>query len=116
MKLSPLPGHVFVELIAPKESVFILPTPKEERHTGQIVASAEMKRIKVDCCPDCCPNFQEGMDLVPMEAQVGEYVVFKPRSGDVFQVAGRTFASVHEDDLLASVATLEEFQQLTIPA
>lgn len=117
MQLSPLPGHVYIEHIEPIErrSTLVLPETisRDERSGGRIVATAGYKPIPVTCCADCCPNFVEGMDQAPMSVTVGQYAIFKPRSADVLSIKGRTFFSVREDDLLA---TMDEaaFNQLTV--
>ena len=53
------------------------------------------------------------MDRAPMDTVVGQYAVFKPRTGDVFSIKGRTFFNVKESDLLATFDTIQDFQRLT---
>lgn len=117
MTLTPLPGYVYIEYVEPTalHGSIVLPdsVKREERSGGQIVAVADFKKVPCGCCLVCCPNFVEGMDRAPMDSKVGQYALFKPRSGDVLSVAGRLFFNVKEDDLLLTVDTLEEFQRLT---
>lgn len=113
MQVTPRPGQVYVERVDPSKSAIIRLDAPEGISGGKVVAVADHRPVATDCCPDCCPSFTEGMDQAPMDATLGQYVLFKPRSADVFSIAGRTFFNVHEDNLLLSVDTLEEFQQLT---
>ena len=116
MQLSPLPGYVFIEYVEPVAAGGLIALPgsldTKERSGGQIVAVAEFKTVPCDCCPDCCPNFVEGMDRVSMESKAGQFALFKPRHADVFSIKGRTFFSVKEDDLLLTTDTIEDFQRL----
>ena len=114
MQVTPQPGHVYVERVEPPKSAIALVTDQhEEASGGKVVAVAEFRPVASGCCPGCCLSYVEGMDRAPMDTKVGQYVLFKPRSGDVFRIASRTFFNVSEDNLLLSVDTLEEFQQLT---
>jgi len=86
VKLSPIRGHVFVELMdhaALAQSSIVLPdsVSKAEFYGGQIA----------------------GVGAEVADVQLGTYALFKPRSGDVFSIAGRQFAAVHERDLTSTM-------------
>lgn len=102
MTLTPLTGHVLIEAIDPAElrSALIIPesVSRDEHWGGRIVAVA----ASYD------PHGQ-----VPMEARAGTYAIFKPRSGDVLSIAGKRYFNFHEDDLLGTFETVEQFQQVS---
>jgi co-chaperonin GroES (HSP10) len=120
MKITPKPGHVFVELLGATEdteraSGIVVPTVQnpEEQHKGRIVAVAAFKEVPTDCCPGCCSNCVPGMNHAPIESKVGQYVIFKRHHADVFAVRDRIFFNVREDDLLAVTDDEATFQSVT---
>ena len=100
MKLTPMPGMVFIEYVEQGEersSGIVLPTSmvkREEQRTGRIVAVGK------------------GDGSTPVNLQVGQYALFKKHSADVFTIASRLFFAVQEEDILAVIDDAKTFESL----
>lgn len=102
MTITPLKGYVLIEAIDPAEirSAIVIPdsVSRDEHWGGRIVAVAAS---------------YDPYGEVPMESRAGHYAVFKPRSADVLSIAGKRYFSVHEDDLLGTFESIDDFQHVS---
>ena len=94
MKIRPLYDHVVVKRIEEQETVkggIIIPdTAKEKPQEGEVVAVGRGKRL-------------EDGDVVPLNVQAGDRILFGKYSGSEIKVEGEEFLIMREDDVLGVI-------------
>jgi chaperonin GroES len=94
MKIRPLYDHVVVKRIEEQETVkggIIIPdTAKEKPQEGEVVAVGRGKRL-------------EDGNVVPLNVQAGDRILFAKYSGSEIKVDGEEFLIMREDDVLGVI-------------
>ena len=94
MKIRPLYDHIVVKRIEEQETVkggIIIPdTAKEKPQEGEVVAVGRGKRL-------------EDGNVVPLNVQAGDRILFGKYSGSEIKVDGEEFLIMREDDVLGVI-------------
>jgi co-chaperonin GroES (HSP10) len=112
MKLIPQPGHVLIERLVPAEAAtgVFLPSSngRLEDRSGRVVAIGDPGLVWSKTIKAFVPR--------PFDVEVGQYVVFKERTAEVFSIKGQTYFSVASEDLVLSAPDEESFRELSLSA
>ena len=94
MKIRPLYDHIVVKRIEEQETVkggIIIPdTAKEKPQEGEVMAVGRGKRL-------------EDGNVVPLNVQAGDRILFGKYSGSEIKVEGEEFLIMREDDVLGVI-------------
>jgi len=94
MKIRPLYDHIVVKRIEEQETVkggIIIPdTAKEKPQEGEVVAVGKGERL-------------EDGNVVPLNVQAGDRILFGKYSGSEIKVEGEEFLIMREDDVLGVI-------------
>ena len=94
MKIRPLYDHIVVKRIEEQETVkggIIIPdTAKEKPQEGEVMAVGRGKRL-------------EDGNVVPLNVQAGDRILFGKYSGSEIKVDGEEFLIMREDDVLGVI-------------
>lgn len=94
MKIRPLYDRIVVKRIEQSEEVqgglYIPDSAKEKPQQGQVVAVGKGKRL-------------EDGEVVPLDVQVGDRILFGKYSGSEIKMDGEEFLIMREDDVLGVI-------------
>jgi chaperonin GroES len=94
MKIRPLYDRIVVKRIEQSEELqgglFIPDSAKEKPQQGEVVAVGKGKRL-------------EDGEVVPLDVQVGDRILFGKYSGSEIKVDGEEFMIMREDDVLGVI-------------
>ena len=94
MKIRPLYDRIVVKRIEQSEELqgglFIPDSAKEKPQQGQVVAVGKGKRL-------------EDGEVVPLDVQVGDRILFGKYSGSEIKMDGEEFLIMREDDVLGVI-------------
>jgi chaperonin GroES len=94
MKIRPLYDRIVVKRIEQSEEVqgglYIPDSAKEKPQQGEVVAVGKGKRL-------------EDGEVVPLDVQVGDRILFGKYSGSEIKVDGEEFLIMREDDVLGVI-------------
>jgi chaperonin GroES len=94
MKIRPLYDRIVVKRIEQSEELqgglFIPDSAKEKPQQGEVVAVGKGKRL-------------EDGEVVPLDVQVGDRILFGKYSGSEIKVDGEEFLIMREDDVLGVI-------------
>jgi chaperonin GroES len=91
MKIRPLYDRIVVKRVEEKETMkgglYIPDSAKEKPQEGEVVATGKGKRL-------------EDGNLVPLDVQVGDHILFGKYSGSDIKLDGEEYMIMREDEVL----------------